>query len=111
MIGGHREQYRIITVRYGLQGCERERGGRIPPLRLKQDGGPGNTHLGKLLRGYEPVRSLTHDDWITKGGHALKPACSQHGLLEHGVARAEGQELLGVVRPRQRPETRPGAPA
>ena len=104
MVGRQHQQQRIALVgRQRRMRRQRDRRRGVAPRRLEHDRARLAVDRAQLLGHQKAVRLVAHHD---RGAdrQAREPA---HGLLQHGVAAHQRQQLLGIELARQRPQ--PGA--
>ena len=107
VIGGERQNDRILVahLRKGRAGRDRRAG--IPPHRLQQDIGL-KPDLGKLLEHHEPIGGVGDDDRTLEQSRIRHP---QQRILKCRTHPEQRQELLGMDLARSRPQPRSGAAA
>ena len=100
VIGRQDEKQGISVV-----AAQHERGGgrRVPAVGLQDDGRGCYADLPKLLGHDEAVLVVAHDE---RRGEAFGVGDAARGFLQQGVVGNERQELLGIERPRERPQAR-----
>lgn len=102
VIRGHDEHEVVGRVRE-RQRRKRERGRGVAAHRFEDDGARRPAERAQLFRDEEPVFLVAHDDGRAGAVEAVDPV---RRFLQHRAPAEQGQELLGVVFARQRPQAR-----
>ena len=106
MVGGQDQHQRVRLLRQQQQRRDADRRRRVAAQRLEHD---------RLRRHAGEAKMLGHDEaMLVIGDHHRRREAGavghpQRRLLQQRALAQQRQELLGVERPRQRPQPRPGA--
>ena len=110
VVGGEHQQQRIVAPGGGLQGGHGYGRGGVAADGFQQDGGGVSADLPHLFGHDEAVVFVADQQGR---GQAFEPVEPLLGLLQQGffASASEGPILLGITRPRERPQPGAGATA
>ena len=103
MIGGERDNNRIVSALSGIRRAGRNCGSGIAPHRFEQDVGLGSD-FRQLLGNQKTILRVSYNDWAIEQRRIQD---SVYGVLKGRMRTKQRQKLFGTPLPRRRPQ--PGA--
>ena len=102
MIRRHHHHHGLGIARHEIESGKRQGRCGIAPLGLEDDGCRLFPEMGNLLCNQEAMFLVAHIDGITQPRHRIQAA---GGFLQQRALGEQGQQGLGEVFARKRPET------